>query len=148
MRRYLFVAALACLPAIAIVGCGSDAVAPLPSTNLNGTWITADEVPGSSNIWTLTVAGSTVTGTGTWSGEACCGGTIAITGAITNGGVHLDLTLLTTVGNPRPPVHEQFDGSLTSPDVLQGVIAIDNGAASTRLVRQPVEPPTLPALRQ
>ena len=146
MRRYLFVAALAWLPAIATVGCGSDAVAPLPS-NLNGTWITASEVPGSSNIWTLTVAGSTVTGTGTWSGEACCGGTIAIAGAIANGRVHLDLTLLTTVGSPRPPVHEQFDGSLTAPDVLEGVTTIDNGTASTRLIRE-VEVPTPPALRQ
>jgi hypothetical protein len=118
------------------VGCGSDTITPSTAT-LNGTWIRPNEVPGSHESWTLAVTGSTVAGTGDWSGEACCGGTIAITGSVANEGIHLDLTVVTTVGNPRPAFHEHFDGTLPSQNVLEGLLTQDGvPAAEIRMQRQ------------
>ena len=65
--------------AAAVAAC-SDTLSPSPR-NVDGTWAEEGEVPGSSNVWTLSVSGTDVVGTGTWSGEACCGGTLAIVGA-------------------------------------------------------------------
>ena len=137
MRRLFSVAVVALLPAVALVGCGADS-GPLSPTTLSGTWITPNEVPGSSTVWTLSVNGSTVTGTGTWSGEACCSGTIAISGAVTNDEVILDVTVTTTAGAVLgPPVHYRFDGPVPMADTLQGVITYDDGRSGvTRLVRR------------
>ena len=136
MRRILR-ATLVAAPLILIAaGCGTDTVTPSAAT-LNGTWIRPNEVPGSGESWTLAVTGSTVAGKGNWSGEACCGGTIAITGSIANDGVHLDLTVVTTVGNPRPAFHEHFDGTLTSESVLEGLLTPDGVTpAEVRMQRQ------------
>jgi hypothetical protein len=121
---------------MAAIGCGGDTVTPSTAT-LNGTWIRPNEVPGSHESWTLAVTGNTVAGTGDWSGEACCGGTIAITGTIANDGVHLDLTVVTTVGNPRPVSHDHFDGALTTPNVLEGLVTVDGGTpGQVRMQRQ------------
>jgi hypothetical protein len=121
---------------MAAIGCGGDTVTPSTAT-LNGTWIRPNEVPGSHESWTLAVTGNTVAGTGDWSGEACCSGTIAITGTIANDGVHLDLTVVTTVGNPRPVSHDHFDGALTTPNVLEGLVTVDGGTPGlVRMQRQ------------
>jgi hypothetical protein len=137
MRRLLTIAAVALLPAGALGGCGAD-LGPVSPAKLGGTWITPNEVPGSSTVWTLSVNGTAVTGTGTWSGEACCGGTIAISGAVTNDEVILDVTVSTTTGAVLgPPVHYRFDGPIPMADTLQGVITYDDGRSGvTRLVRQ------------
>jgi hypothetical protein len=134
MRRLLLIAA-ALVPAVA--ACGSD-TAPVSATTLAGTWIAPNEVPGSSYRWTLTVNGDAVAGTGTWSGEACCGGLIAISGGVVNGDVLLDVTVSTTTGAVLgPPVHYRFDGPFPTANVLQGTITYDDGKTGvTRLVRQ------------
>lgn len=114
------------LSAIAAAGCGDSAqpVVP-PTTVLNGTWRQLGEVPGSSEIWTLTVSGGgAIIGTGTWTAEACCGGTTAITGSVDNNGVHLDITPVSQVGGPpggHPPSH--FDAALVAPTLMQGAFA-------------------------
>jgi hypothetical protein len=134
MKRFPAIAFVMCLTPI--MGCRSDVFMPSPSA-LNGTWFTPNEVPGSSNVWTLSVSGTFVAGTGMWSGEACCSGTTALTGIIVNGVIHMDVIVTTTLPMPRPAVHERFDGSLTSPDVLQGVVTLDDGsAAPVRMIRQ------------
>jgi len=136
MRRTLYAALVAALPALVVMGCASDTVMPAPAT-LNGTWVRPNEVPGSSESWILTVTGNTITGTGQWSGEACCGGTIAITGTIANDDIHLDLTVVTSQGNPRPPIHEHFDGTLPSQNVLEGLLTPDGATpAEVRMQRQ------------
>jgi hypothetical protein len=97
-----------------------------------------DEVPGSGEVWNLSVQGSAISGTGSWSGEACCSGTISLTGAISGDSIHLDLTfVVTNSANPRAPFHEHFDGALTSRTVLRGTVTNDNGTSGVeRLQRQ------------
>ena len=97
-----------------------------------------DQVPGSGELWTLTVQGSAITGTGSWSGEACCAGTLSLTGTISGDSIHLDLTfVVTSSANPRAPFHERFDGALTSPTVLRGTVTNDDGTSGVeRLQRQ------------
>lgn len=123
MKMKLRVTALAVvLSGIAAAGC-SDSAQPVvvPPTVLNGTWRQLGEVPGSSEVWTLAVTAAGIAGTGTWTAEACCGGTTAITGTVDAGGVHLDITPVSQTGGlpgGHPPSH--FDGALVSPNLIQG----------------------------
>lgn|SRR5690348_59730 len=107
-------------------GCRPDFVTPPPQL-LNGTWVRPHEVPGSSETWTLSVNGTAIAGTGTWSGEACCGGTIGIVGTVVAGAVHLDLSYTTSNGAGSPTFSARFDGGLATPDVLLGSYSRDNG---------------------
>jgi hypothetical protein len=134
MKRLLLVVLATCLAAVA--ACGNDIFTAPPSA-LAGTWFAPNEVPGSSQVWTLTVTGSSVTGTGTWSAEACCGGTITMTGIVVNRVIHMDVIVSTTMPTQRPAVHQRFDGSLTSADVLQGAVTFDDAStASLRMIRR------------
>ena len=119
-------------------GCtGSDLVVPTRET-LQGRWSTLNAIPGSGESWDLTVQSSAITGTGTWSGEACCAGTISLAGTIAGDAIHLDLTVVTTsTATPRAPYHKHFDGALTSRTVLSGTVRSDDGTSGTeRLQRQ------------
>ena|SRR5215467_14661340 len=122
-----------CLLSVVALAC-SDSTG-LSSSTLDGTWVRLNEVPGSSERWDLTVNGSTITGTGTWSGEACCAGTLTVSGAIANGSIHVDVTLVTT-GMTRPNVHEHFDGALASPDMLVGTGAFEGGPGAPEVLRR------------
>lgn len=126
--------ALACL---ATACSGSDLLRPTPQT-LQGRWATANNIPGSGESWNLTVQESAISGTGSWSGEACCAGTLSITGTIVGDSIHLDLTVVTTnSATPRAPFHKYFDGALTSRTVLQGTVRYDDGTSGVeRLQRQ------------
>lgn len=137
MKRLLLSVSTVALLTSAAASCRGD-LAPVDPANLNGTWAEPNEIPGSSSVWTLVVAGTVVTGTGTWSGEACCGGTFAISGSITNGEVALDVIESTTTPVVSiPPSHFRFEGPVPTADVLQGVITSDDGKTSiARLVRQ------------
>ena len=57
-----------------------------------------------------------------------------MTGIIANGAIHIDVTVSTTVPTQRPAVHERFDGSLTSPNVLQGVVTFDDAHTAPLLM--------------
>jgi len=107
----------------AIVGCGSDLSTGVIINDLNGSWTELDQVPGSSEHWTLATHDSVVTGTGTWSGEACCGGTLTVAGYVKGDSVHLLVIHVTdpkfSVG-PRDPYASQFNGRLVSPTMLVG----------------------------
>ena len=125
---------IACLAA----ACGgSDLLAPTPE-NLQGRWATVNQIPGSGEGWDLSVQGSAITGTGSWSGEACCSGTLSLLGTIVGDSIHLDLTVVTTnSATPRAPFHKFFDGALTSRNVLQGTVRYDDGTTGVeRLQRQ------------
>ena len=118
-----------------VLACGDNPSAPNPSP-LGGSWVRLNEVPGSSEHWTLAVQGSSVHGNGTWSGEACCSGTATIVGTIDNGVIHLDVTLAVVVGTV-PDIHEHFDGTLASPTLLVGTSAYGNGPpAQVQLQKQ------------
>jgi hypothetical protein len=106
-----------------IVGCGSDlSTGPgLVVKDLNGSWTQLDLVIGSSQHWTLSTQDTIVTGTGTWSAEACCGGTLTVSGYSSGDSVHL---LVLRNNDPRTgpgvPYSWEFDGTLTSPTMLVG----------------------------
>ena len=123
--------------ALLVVGCGDGLVAPSAKT-LQGSWAAADEVPGSGELWDLSVQGTSISGTGSWSGEACCAGTISLTGAIAGDSIHLDLTyVVTSSASPRDPFHKHFDGALISRRVLRGTVHNDDGSSGEeRLQRQ------------
>ena len=75
----------------------------------------------------LVASGSTVSGTGTWTGEACCSGSVVVTGTIDNAGVHLDIT------QTRFPVtganlFSHFDGTIVLNRVLQGKLVVRDPA--------------------
>jgi hypothetical protein len=127
------------LPIICLaVACGgSDLLPPTPET-LQGQWAALDEVPGSGESWDLTVQGSAISGTGTWSGEACCAGTLSLTGTIAGDSIHLDLIVVTTSSaSPRDPFHKHFDGALTARNVLRGTVKYDDGTSGVeRFQRQ------------
>src|SRR5438105_9990548 len=109
----------ALLIAIVASACNRDLLAPSAST-LNGVWARVDEVPGSSERWNLVVDGTSISGTGTWSGEACCAGTLTLTGAIAHDSIQVDVTLV-DAGSPAGPrvIREHFDGTLVSRTRLQ-----------------------------
>ena len=126
--------------AVFTVAC-SDAtsVPPFPDT-LNGTWTALDQVPGSSAQWNLTVSDTIITGTGTWSGEACCGGTLALNGYTSKDSVHVNITFTITNGVSRPPFHEHFDGVLQSTTLLVGQISLEGGPPGPTRLRKGTSP--------
>lgn len=120
----------------ALAACDGHPLAPTPAL-LDGTWATLGEVPGSSEIWSLAAQGTDITGTGTWSGEACCAGTLAIVGTIRGDSVHLDLTFSATVSaQPRADFHKHFDGVLESLSVLRGMASFDDGASGIQRLQK------------
>jgi hypothetical protein len=133
MKRHLIIASIASL---AIACRGSDLLVPT-ADRLQGTWAAMDEVPGSGEAWDLTVQGSEIMGTGSWSGEACCSGTISLGGTIVGDSIHIDLTFVKT--NPPPTTQqfqEHFDGVLESATVLRGSISRDGGPVGVARLRK------------
>lgn len=128
---------LSILCAACLACSGGDLLTPTPET-LQGRWAAVSEIPGSGESWDLTVQKSDITGTGSWSGEACCSGTLSLTGTIVGDSIHLDLTVVTTnSATPRAPFRKHFDGALTSRSVLQGTVTYDDGTSGVeRLQRQ------------
>ena len=136
--KHILPKSLALLSLVCLAACGgSELVAPTPET-LQGRWATVNNIPGSGESWDLTVQESNISGTGSWSGEACCAGTLSLTGTIVGDSIHLDLTVVTTnSATPRAPYHKHFDGALTSRTVLQGTVSYDDGTSGVeRLQRQ------------
>ena len=107
---------------LATVGC-SDAFGP---DTIDGNWSHVT-VPGSSVNMFLTRSGSTVSGPGTWCGEALGCGTTTVTGTVSGNKVHL----ITTFDTGQI---ETFDGAFKSVNSLEGS-AIDHS---------PGGPPQLP----
>ena len=87
-----------------------------------GRWDQQFVAPGSSFEMILTTNGSKISGTGDWYGEACCTGTVSVTGTINGVGVHLDIT---QTGIPVGGGLSHFDGVLVSPWLLHGTLTRD-----------------------
>jgi hypothetical protein len=90
-------------------GC-SDSVGP---ESIVGLWDMTGNLPGSSRDMVLALNGSTVSGQGSWCGEALGCGTTTVTGTATGDKIHL----VTTFDDGRV---EKFDGRLTSTNSLVG----------------------------
>ena len=107
------------LGALFALGC-SDTTSP---TRLNGTWRQDITIPGSGVEFTLATTGGAVSGSGQWTGEACCSGPVTVTGTATGGDVKLSLTFVATGGAIVPPRTETFEGRLIGADVLTGTVS-------------------------
>jgi hypothetical protein len=97
-------------------GC-HDLTAP---QTLAGSWRQADTFPGNSLSFTLSATGDAITGSGTWTGEACCDGTETIAGTEVAGTVSLDFAFVTRGGANLPPRTSHFTGTLTGQNSLVG----------------------------
>ena len=115
LRRAAFIGAVLSL------GC-ADSTAP--SWPVTGTWIHDYQIPGMGFGMTLSTNAGVVSGTGTWSGEACCSGTVSVTGTITDGLLELDITETATAGSLIPPIVSHFEGR-ASRDVLSGTLTVN-----------------------
>lgn len=109
-------------------------VTPNPTRDLPGTWMAPFTVAGSGERWTLALSDTVVSGTGTWSGEACCSGTVSVTGLLRGDSVHLALVYIQTVPDRGvPPRTAYVDGVVDRPIDLEGIMRDANG--TTRPVR-------------
>jgi hypothetical protein len=120
-RAFIVVAATAFFA----LGCGRDTTSPAVEIlrDAPGTWVAPLVVPGSGESWTLSLSGTDVTGQGTWEGEACCNGTVSITGTVRGDSLHLDVVYRqtqpqNTVIGPR---FVQIDAVLDAPTDLVGI---------------------------
>jgi hypothetical protein len=120
VRRYLI-----SLGVLLTLGC-SDLTSP---RLLDGTWTQDEEIPGNSVQFTLTTSGDAVSGSGQWTGEACCGGPVAVSGDATGGDVRLSLSFVAN-GSVVPSFNATFAGRLINPNTLSGVIVRGSGSGS------------------
>ena len=105
---------------LVLVGSGCSGVVDAPL--IAGRWDQEFMGPGSSFEIILTANGSKVSGTGDWYGEACCAGTLSVTGTINGVAVHLDIA---QTGIPVGDGLSHFDGVLVSPWLLHGTLTRD-----------------------
>jgi hypothetical protein len=108
---------------LALVGTGcSDALSP---EEITGRW--AQDLSAVESSWEidLTTSGANIVGTGSWYGEACCAGTLAVTGTISGRQVHLDITSTGQFPNGIQTSVSHFDGTLISSRVLEGTATYD-----------------------
>ena len=113
---------------VSVLGLGcADSTAP--AAHLSGTWTHDYSIPGMGFQMTLAAQGNAVSGTGTWAGEACCAGTVSVTGTLTDGTLELDLTETTTSGVAIPAAStSHFEGILLA-NVLSGTLS-QNGQST------------------
>lgn len=104
---------------------------------LNGRWVAVDEMPGMSlHIILLTNNGS-VTGSGSWTGEAILGGDVTATGQVSGRNVALDLTFdHRSNGVPvGTSFVEHFVGVFTSANDIAGTTTEDTVQGTLHLQR-------------
>lgn len=102
--------------------------------------------PGDPPVLTLgivfTTSDGTISGTGTWQGEAGPSGTVTAAGAISRATVAFDLTF-TQVLNGVPqqnPFVEHFVGRFTSNDDLEGTTTLNGATGALHLHRDGIHP--------
>jgi hypothetical protein len=118
LRLVWLVAALA-------MGC-SGAEPFLGPASIDGRWgHPGISVPGNFFEMDLTSTGSTVSGSGSYAGEAGPFGTLAVAGTVDGLVVHLDLTFSEQLPRAGNTTIEHFDGHFTSTNVLEGSITSD-----------------------
>lgn len=104
---------------------------------LNGRWVAVDELPGMSLHIILLTTNGTVSGSGSWTGEAILGGDVTATGQVSGRNVTLDLTF-DHRDNGVPvgtPFTEHFTGVFTSNNDIQGTTTQDGSPGTLHLQR-------------
>jgi hypothetical protein len=113
------------LLALLAMGCSGGGPFLGPAT-IDGRWGGgALSVPGNSFEMDLTSTGSTVSGSGLYSGEAGPLGSLAVAGTVDGLVVHLDLTFTEQLPRVGHTMMEHFDGQFTSANILEGSITSD-----------------------
>jgi hypothetical protein len=97
----------------AAVSCGGGVSGPVAPLTVQGRWTAPNQVPGSSTVFDLLLADSTVAGTGTYTIEAGPSGTISVTGTAT--ALRVDLDLARSDG-----LVGHFRGRLVTADSMSG----------------------------
>lgn len=95
-----------------------------PPATLGGSWAADYHLPGSSLVLNLSQVGATITGSGTYSGEAGPSGTLQLTGSYVR--PHVRLALHYDVGLRRT-----YDGTVLDSQHMTGTIADSTGSAGT-----------------
>ena len=116
--------------ALLALGC-SDLTSP---SRLDGAWREEDTFPGNGLDFTLATNADSITGTGSWSGEACCGGPVTVAGTTTQGDVTLTLSFV-AIGNVVPPWSATFTGRLSDANTLAGTMRRDAASAPVVFTR-------------
>jgi len=112
--------------AFCLAACTDGAVVRPTGVVLDGAWhhVRGDqEPPGFVQQFTLALADTTLTGSGTWAGEAGPQGTLVVTGYVTGGGIYLDFAFSYTVPTVGPAFTRHFVGSLSSATDMVGTIS-------------------------
>src|ERR1700730_4601739 len=117
-------ARLVLLLALFAIGC-SGAEPFVGPASVDGKWGDGVSVPGNFFEMDLIAAGSSVSGSGNYCGEAGPCGTLSVAGTIDGIAVHLDLTFTEQLPRAGHTMIEHFDGKFTSANVLEGSIATD-----------------------
>lgn len=117
----------------------SDTTAPVlpyrtPPT-VQGIWRHDFDFAGNAFSMTLLTFDSTVAGYGIWAGEACCSGTVSISGTTSNGLLKLDLAFRVEGGLPRPAFSQHFEGRLVGRDTLSGMLT-ESGQTTPYMYRR------------
>jgi len=116
--------------ALLALGC-SDLTSP---SRLDGAWREEATFPGNGLDFTLATNADSITGTGSWSGEACCGGPVTVAGTTTQGDVTLTLSFV-AIGNVVPPWSATFTGRLSDANTLAGTMLRDAASAPVVFTR-------------
>lgn len=101
----------ALLVGAAVAACSST----LDPAVLAGTWSRMEPIPENSSAMTLTTSGSSISGSGTWCGEALGCGALTVTGKAIGGTILLDIVY----SNGRI---EHFDGRIRGLTTLEGSV--------------------------
>jgi hypothetical protein len=117
----------ACLLVVFLgLGC-SDATAP--ASAVNGDWTHDFQIPGNAFEMTLSTQGNVVSGSGRWTGEACCAGPVAVTGIVAGSVLTLDITL-TDDGARVPRLTQHFEGLVLPFNTLSGTLTTNGQSMS------------------
>lgn len=95
------------------VSCSAVPRAAGAASPFDGTWVQREPVAGTSFVFTVTVTGRTVAGTGTYTIEGGRSGQFDLAGGLDGERLRLAFTY-------DGQAQAQFDGELTSPAVLHG----------------------------
>lgn len=93
-------------------GCSGGMLVDPGPFPVDGQWAVTGTVPGTAFGFTLVSSGSTVTGTGSFRGEAGPAGTMTITGTLNGSDVRLDFLEHTTVPQDLGITEEHFAGTV------------------------------------
>jgi len=131
MRRLMLAVSL-----VSVAACSSSDItnANTIATDLRGTWTQTGLGVGSSLVFTLHVTGTTVTGAGSYAGEAGPSGNLTVAGSITGTRIALDLA-------QDDDVTLHLNAMLSSSQILMGTLRNGSDSAAATFEKIQVDPP-------